>query len=415
MNAQDSTQPVGIRILNTLGAGLSRLGWRVPGLEAEKLTRAACRHTGLDDFGGDHFRKGLERLLWSLEQEAHLSTLGRLTARTTLLGYLRDRLQIQNHRKLHPDIAAGEISRPLVIVGLPRTGTTILFNLLAQDPANRAPLAWETDIPYPPPETASYRSDPRIAKCQKRFDSLYRLAPALLAIHEMGSELPQECVAITAHEFMSVQFFTMYDVPSYQDWLDRQSYVPALQFHRRFLQHLQHRHAGERWVLKTPGHLATLSELFEVYPDACIIHTHRDPLRVMPSLASLCYALRGISSDRVLPEAVGRQQVRLWAGHLERALTARDELTSNQDQFFDAHFEDVVRDPIGLIERIYDHFDLSLSDEARGRMRAFLGANPRGKRGSHHYTLEDFGLTPNDGRRFEAYRERFSIAAETAP
>jgi len=163
-------------------------------------------------------------------------------------------------------------------------------------------------------------------------------------------------------------------------------------------------------VLKSPGHLSAIADLLEVYPDACIVHTHRNPLEVMPSFASFSYTLRGLSSDAVDPFRVGQQQTKLWGEHLGRAMRARDALEAQRDQFFDVHFEDVLKDPVAVVAQIYAHFGIPLGSEARRRMEAFLSGNPRGKRGAHRYSLEDFGLeAERGGRRFADYCERFGI------
>jgi len=390
------------------------LGLRVPTLDEAKLLEAARAKTGLDDFGGEAFREGLRRALRALEGEAQLNLIGRVATRGTLAHLLETRLKLQAYRKQHPELEAEEIRRPVFIVGVPRTGTTILFNLLAQDPANRAPLSWEIENPCPPPEEATFTTDPRIAQMEKQFAGLEKVSPTLSAIHEFGAELPQECIAITAHEFLTVQFHIVYNALSYQQWLDEQSLVPAFEYHRRYLQHLQSRYKKERWVLKTPGHLPVIDDLLTVYPDACIIHTHRDPLRVMPSVASLSYALRQIYTDAIDPHFVGQQQVDLWERNLNRAMRARQRLHDRNEQFFDTQFEDVVKDPIGVIERIYSHFKLPFTPEAHRRMRAFLEANPRERLGPHKYSLEDFGLDPQDLQvRFRDYCENFDIPTGT--
>ena len=410
MPAPEPHRPLAVRAINGAGAALRKLGIPLLPLEEEPLLRAARAETGLDDFGGEQFREGLRRLLESLNAEAQLNVLGRFGARTTLLSNLGNRLRLRDHRKKHPEVADQAIRKPLFILGLPRTGTTVLFNLLALDPTTRAPLAWEVENPCPPPRAETYRSDPRIAKMEKQFANLSRMAPNLDAIHEFGAELPQECVAITGHECMSVQFHIIFNVARYQEWLDRQSAVPALQFHRRFLQHLQSEYAGERWVLKTPGHLAVIDDLLEVYPDACIIHTHRDPVDVMPSLASLSYTLRGISTDVLDPHFVGRQQADLWASHLQRALRARHRTQDRAAQFLDVRFDDVVEDPIAVVERIHARFEIPLHDETRRRMQAYVAANPRGKHGEHRYSHEDFGLDRAAlAPRFSEYCERFGL------
>jgi hypothetical protein len=416
MTAPKPHRPLAVRAINGAGAGLRRLGVPLLPLEEERLLRAARKQTGLEDFGGEEFREGLRRLVASLNEDAQLNVLGRISARTTLLTSLRNRLQLRDHRKQHPQVADQEVRGPLFILGLPRTGTTVLFNLLALDPANRAPLAWEVEMPCPPPREETYRSDPRIEKMEKQFANLSRMAPNLYTIHEFGAELPQECVAITGHEFLSVQFHIIFNVASYQEWLNRQSAVPALRLHKRFLQHLQSEYARERWVLKTPGHLAVIDDLLEVYPDARIIHAHRNPVDVMPSIASLSYTLRGITTDVLDPHFVGRQQTELWAGHLERALRARERTRDRAEQFFDVQFEDVAKDPIAVIERSYAHFAIPFHDATRQRMEAYLAANPRGKHGAHRYSLEDFGLDRAALRpRFSDYCERFGIPTADGP
>jgi hypothetical protein len=207
-----------------------------------------------------------------------------------------------------------------------------------------------------------------------------------------------------------VQFHVSYDIPSYQAWLDAQSFVPAYETHRKILQHLQHELPTERWVLKTPGHLSVLGDLLRAYPDACVVHTHRAPMEVMASLASLYYTTRGMGSDAVDPLTTGPQVVELWSKHLERAIRARERLSDKKGQFFDVQFRDTVEDPIAVVRRIYAHFDIPFTEEAHQSMRAYIADNPRGKRGLHHYALEDFGLdSERDAQRFETYCEAFGV------
>ena len=371
-------RPFGIKALNGLGSGLRTFGWTWPSLSEDDLRETAIRRAGSSDFGGEGFREGLTVLLDSVEREADLTTLGRLSCRETLLRYLENRLRLAEYRAQHAEVASQVIERPIFIVGLPRTGTTILFNLLSQDPDNRPPLSWEVEWPVPPPEPATYDRDPRIEDAEKLFGNLDRLIPTLPAIHEFGARLPQECVPINAHELMSIQFHTTFHVPSYQAWLDRQSLLPSYRFHKRFLQHLQSKYMKARWVLKSPAHLPAIDDILSTYPDALIIHTHRDPTRVVPSLASLCYAFRSMSSDSVDPSRIGRNVMDVWSSYLERALEARRRHRDAPGQFFDAYFDDIVADPVGLLDRAYTHFGLELTDAARKRMEAFFAAqSPR--------------------------------------
>ena len=386
------------------------MGANWPSLDEADLLRTAMKRAGFSDFGGEEFREGLRVLLDSVEREAELSTLGRLSCRETLIRYLENRLRLTAYRAEHPELESESIERPVFIVGLPRTGTTLLFNLLSQDTANREPRSWEVEWPVPPPERATYHSDPRIGDAEKLFGNLDRLIPTLPAMHEFGAELPQECVPINAHELLSVQFHVTFHVPSYQAWLDEQSLVQSYRFHKKFLQHLQSKYMLDRWALKSPAHLPGIDELLQVYPDALIIHTHRDPANVMPSLASLMYAFRSMNSDTVYPMRIGRNVMDIWSLYLQRAVDARRLHADKPTQFFDAHFEETLRDPVSLLERAYDHFGLPFTDDTRSRMSAFLEANPRGSRGVHRYTREDFGLQLGEIReRFSEYCDAFDV------
>ena len=409
MHSLRPNHPLSVRAINAAGRTATRLGLELPSLDEERLLAAARTQTQLDEFGPRGFREGLRSLLHSLETEAQLTTLGRIMARGQILALLTNRLQLVHHRKHHPELANEEIRRPLFVLGLPRTGTTILYGLLAQDPEHRSPLAWEVSFPCPPPETASYDHDRRIARADKQFQQLKKLAPGFDSIHPMAARLPQECVAIFAHDFKSVQFEATFDVPSYQEWLETQDMRPSYRFHREFLQHLQSRCPGERWVLKTPGHLPIIDALFAEYPDAMIVQTHRDPLEVIGSVSSLECILRGAASDAIDPHAIGRQQLALWSRQIEMGMKARREV-HRDDRFYDVQFREILADPIECVKQIYAYFALPFSEETEARMRAFLSDNSRDKHGVHRYALADFGIDAHKAAEcFHAYYEEFGI------
>jgi hypothetical protein len=406
-------RPLGLRLLNGAGRAARATGFPVLRLDAEALMARAERRTGLHDFGADTFREPLRRLVHSLEHEAELTLLGRLIARTDLVRFLENRLRMTAEHRRHPEIAAAPIERPLFILGLPRTGTSILHELLAQDPANRVPMTWEVMHPWPPPERATYESDPRIAQVEKHFAGVDRLIPNFKSMHPMGATLPQECVALTAHDFASMVFHPTYRVPGYQTWLDGADLRGVYASHRRQLQYLQWRCPGERWVLKSPGHLWALDALLDVYPDARIIQTHRDPLKVVASLTSLVTLLRSMASDRVDALEIGADWTTLLAAGLERSIAVRARRLPEGPQVIDVHFADLVRDEIGTVRRIYEHFGLTLGADAEARMRRFLAANPRDKHGTHRYTLAASGLDATvERQRYAAYQRRFDVASE---
>jgi hypothetical protein len=396
-----------------MGGALRAAGLPLVRLDQASLLARATAATGLTDFGDEAFREPLGRLLDALEREAALTLLGRIIARADLVRLLENRLRMTEEGRRHPEIAAGAIRAPMFIVGLPRTGTTILHELLAQDPANRVPMTWEVMHPWPPPERESYETDPRIARVEQHFAGVDRLLPGFKAMHPMGAQLPQECVALTAHDFASMVFSTTHRIPGYQAWLERADMGWVYASHRRQLQYLQWRCPAERWVLKSPGHLWALDALVAEYPDAQIIQTHRDPLKVLASLTSLVTLLRSMASDRVDPFAIGIEWSARLAAGLERTMAVRERGLPREAQVFDLHFADLMRDEIGTVRRLYAHFGLALGAEAESRMRRFLADDPRDKHGAHHYTLAAAGLDPGlERRRYSAYQAHFAIASE---
>lgn len=408
-------RPLALRLLNGVGRAVRAAGIPLLDLDADQLLARAVRTTGLDDFGDEAFRAPLALLLDGLEREAALTLLGRIIARADLLRLLENRLRMTAARARHPEIAAGPVERPLFVVGLPRTGTSILHELLAQDPANRVPMTWEVMHLHPPPERATYETDPRIAAVEKHLAGVDRLIPNFKQMHPMGATLPQECVALTAHDFASMVFTTTHRLPTYQHWLHGTDLRWVYASHRRQLQYLQWKCRGERWVLKSPGHLWALDALLAEYPDARIVQTHRDPLRVVASLASLVTLLRSMASDAVDRRAIGAEWTALLAAGLAKASAVRDARPAGAVPVFDMHFQDLVRDEIGMVRRIYAHFDMELSADAEARMRRFLAANPKDKHGAHRYTLADAGLdVATERSRYRAYQERYGIASEAS-
>lgn len=408
--------PLGVRALNAVGRSIRALGVPLGRLDADSLVAAARKRSGLSDFGGDTFHEGLEHLITSLEGEAHLSTLGRVIARTEILMLLENRLQLQEWRRRNPEIARVSIERPIFIIGMPRTGTTILHEVIAQDPRIRVPMTWEVDLPFPPPESATYASDPRIAQTNKTLGKTDSLIPDFKRMHPMGAELPQECVRITAMDFASMIFQTTYRVPSYTDWLHSDAdLAPAYALHRRMLQHLGWRCPRDRWVLKSPGHLWHIEALLREYPDACLVQTHRDPMKIVASLTSLVSALRTMASDRVERLDVAREWAEQVRAGLDASVRARERGVVPRDQVIDIQFREFMADPIATIRRIYERFGMELTADAERRMRAFLAANPDDKHGKHAYRFADTGLSLEEERvRVAGYQRFFDVPSESS-
>jgi len=368
---------------------------------------------GLDDFGDASFREPLAILLSSFETDAELNLVGRITVHSEILRMLCNRLRMVEDCKRHPGIADEQIRRPLFITGLPRSGTTFLHALLAQDPRCRAPQIWEVMHPSPPPERGTYDRDPRIDQTQRQLRWLDVLMPEFEKFHLIHARYPQECIAITDHAFLSYVFETMYQVSSYRDWHDGQDKLPAYAFHRRFLQHLQWRCPGTHWVLKAPSHLMALEALLHVYPDADIVQTHRDPLKVLPSCASLTRVLRAPFTSRLQEEQIGQEVSLRWEESVRLAMQLRQHNQGARDRFFDVLYPDLRRDPMAIVRDIYRHFGRELAPDAEDAMERFVADHPKDKNGVHQYTLEGFGLNRDmEWHRFRFYTEQYGISPE---
>lgn len=379
-------------------------------LEMTSLMADAERATGLNDWGDEPFANALQHLLDALRDEARLSEQGRQLYRLELTGYLMNRLRIRAELLRHPEIVAEPIQRPLFIVSLPRTGTTLLQRLLATDPANRSLLYWEAIAPAPAPRPETRATDPRIMQAQGAIAFVHGVAPELAKIHPMQADSADECIALLANTFTFPSFHLFAHLPGYATWLRQQDLQATYAYYRRELQMLQLHIKGQRWVLKSPLHLNAMPELLATFPDACIVQIHRDPCKVIPSFCNLIANARRIHSTAVDKEELGREILDTLGGMLTRYLNVRE--TSDSRQFFDLHYHDLVTAPEQAVRRLYEHFSLPFPGNFDA-MGAWLAANPKDKHGVHRYNLEEFGLDrATVDRTFAAYRERFAIKTE---
>ena len=315
--------------------------------------------------------------------------------------------------KGHPEIEEQAITRPLFVVGPPRSGTTIFHDLLAQDPSNRVPLSWEAAYPLPPPETASYDSDPRIARCDKDLDRVDQLIPEFKSMHPMGAQRAQECVALTSIDLTSMIYQVQFEVGSYDRWVLQQEMQSALKWHRRFLQILQWKAPGQRWALKTPQHLWHLQHVHREYPDALFVQTHRDPVKTLVSMSSLTASLRRLGSDEVDLGAITRYYAEALAQGYNNTIAYRESGKLPPEQVVDLYFQDFLQDQVGSVGKAYAHFKLDLSENAARAMQAFLDENPADKHGKHRYALADTGLEEAPLRDlFSDYENYFKIPRE---
>lgn len=358
---------------------------------AAAMLRAVESETGLSNWGGDLFREPFQVLMDDLHTIARLTPLGAARAHRRLAEMLVTRLKLAADRKAFPGIAREKIERPIFVTGLPRAGTTFFHNLLTADPVNRSPMTWEVMYPSPPPEEASFTTDPRIRQASEAMAFEGFLQPELLAIHPFDAQRPEECNFIWEQSFLSVNYAAWWNVPNYTKLLYSIDFKPVYEEQRRVLQHLQSRFRRQRWVLKTPAHIAWIEDLVAVFPDAQFVQCHRDPAKIVPSLSNNLTVLRKTFSDHVTPSDFG--MLELQAAGL-RKLAAFRKRAGIGERFFDAHYLDVQADPIKVLRRGYEHFDLDLSAGREAAVRAWMDADraEHAKGPKHAYALDDFGI-----------------------
>lgn len=384
-------------------------------LDPAALLRRAEAATGLNDWGTPPFDEPLERLCRSAIDDADLSTERCVGFAARIDAILQKRLSLYDDRKRHPEIAQQVIAHPLVVTGLPRSGTTILHGLLGQDPGARVAQRWEVERPSPPPRRASYDSDPRIAMCEAEVAAL---PAAFRAMHVMGATLPEECNSIMTMAFLSPNFGALANVSGYVDWLvDEADMAPGFAVHRHMLQHLQAFHPGGHWVLKSPPFLWWLGDLLETYPGARVIVTHRDPTEVIPSNSSLIAYLQQRDSVEGR-RAVGAQQAAIWKQGVDRLRRLRQGRALSE-AIIDIRYADFLADPMGAVSAIYSHAGLSLTAQAADAMRLFMAQNAQNSHGRHDYNADAFGLDSDkirvDFADYIAEYVRAPVAAGSEP
>ena len=379
-------------------------------LDADHLLSLARRRSGLNDFGGQAFIDPLRRLLAACSEEASLSLVGRMALRWDTVRFLNNLLKLHDMERRDPAIPREPIRQPIFITGLPRTGTTFLHRLLMEDTENRAPAVWQTIYPYPP----SRGRDRRPALVARQLRGFERLAPEFRGLHPLDATSPQECSEITAHTFQSLRFDSTYQIPSYRRWLDQAGHLEAYRFHRRFLQHLQHQAPGGRWVLKCPDHLFALDEIRTVYPDARLVFVHRDPVKVLLSVAKLTEVVLRPFTRRLDPRAIGRQESSRWQDGAERMIATGDD-AGLPEPVCHVHHTALVADPVGTVSALYRHFGLDISPDHVARIRKYTAERPRGGYGPRQYRFEDHGLDcALEREKFQPYMMRFGIEPEDA-
>jgi hypothetical protein len=401
-----------LRGLNWAGAGLRAIGIDTPSLDPDSLAKAACQRAQLDDFGDPGWREGLEVLCLALEVEGKLTTFGRIAMRGMITGALENRLRLIDWAKRHPEVREQRIEAPWIVVGLPRTGTTLLSLLLALDPEVRPLLHWESATPVPPPDLATHSEDARIATAARQVTQLEDLNPAIRAMHPMGATIATECVGFLFFDLRSLMIETQAHIPSYGRWLEKTDMRGAYAMHRLALQVLQSRIPTPAWSLKTPQHLWHLDTMREFYPDARIVWSHRDPTKVVTSVASLNTSLQRLNVRTNDPVAIGRD----WNDKLHLAVTRGIEFDKRQEDRNWCHhlqYAELMADPIATVRKLYAHFGAQVGTLHARRMEVWMRERHQEAHGRHVYDPADFGLSvAGIAERYAEYRERFAVPDE---
>jgi len=405
-------RPDWLRRLNQFGPATGDPRHVIP-LDPEEMLATARTSTGLHEIGNAHWMETYERRIRSIDQESCVNLLGRLLCRAETIRLLQTRLRLYKAWADQPGILEEKIERPIFVLGAPRTGTTILLELLALDPNLRAPISWEAQHPIPHGVAVDRESSMALAEAE--HDLWMDIQPELATLHEMRSDLPCECVHFMALDFGGPYWSMQYDTPSYNQWAITQPEIlpRTYRLHRNFLQTLQYGNDRKPWLLKSPGHLSTAPALFSEYPDAIVVHTHRDPQKFVGSAASTTAMLHWLRSDDLDPKTYGQLALGGFSYMLNRVIEQRRTGELPEDQFVDSHYLDLIEDPVAAIGKIYDRAGLEWPQGHDERIRAYLRDKPKGKFGKHQYSLEEYGLDEQTIRStYTAYVDYYGIAEE---
>ena len=410
---QPPRHPDWVERINAEGDGMD-IESMVP-LDADSLIASAVRGTGLRDFGALDWEEPFRILSRALDEEAELSLLGRLMARSDLLVFLQNRLRIEETYRQHPEIEGEQIHQPVFIVGLPRSGTSILFELLALDTGFAIPETWMLLFSCPPPGIDAAGIDERIARTHHLVTQWNRVVPEYATMHEMGGRIPSECGMLMANGFISDHFAALHQTPSYDRYLASCSWEPAYRYHRRVLKLLQWRTPQRRWLLKAPNHLSHLPLLLATYPDARIVHTHRDPLKCMASATNLLGCLLWMRSRKPFDSTAFEDLIfgEATASRLENVMSQRDAGLVPAERIVDSVYQDLMDDPVAAVTRVYAGLGLELGDATVQAMQSYLAAKPRGKHGVHRYQAGDAQSRVRERALFRNYQLRHGVPDET--
>lgn len=383
-------------------------------LDSAELIATAQRISGFSDFGSDEWREPFEILIKSINTEADLNLFGRLMTRNDILLWLQARLGIEAAYRQHPEIDDEVIDSPVFVTGLPRSGTSIFFEILAQDPQFGSVRNWEMMFPYPPPERATYETDPRIERCEHLVTQWYRVTPSYRTMHEMGANIPNECILAQACTFLTEYFTALFQVPTYYQYLASADMTPVYAYYKRMLKMLQWKNPRRHWLLKAPSHLGYLPVIFDVFPDARVVMTHRDPIKAFASNTDLLGTFYWMRSDKPFDASAFENLLthEAVAARLDQVVAWTESQRIPAARMFNVKYATMIERPMDGIRELYRQAGLNLSAEAERRMLDYIAAKPQGKFGKHHYDLGEQQKIAEARRHFQAYQDYYDVPNE---
>jgi len=409
---QPRPRPDWLRRVNQEGSVLDASG--IVPLDERSLLETAMHNTGLDDFGDEQWREPFQILLRSLEEEADLNFWGRVYTRADLLTHLEGRLQITDWYERHPEVEDEVIEAPVFVTGLPRSGTTIMQEILGADPRARTVRAWEAKFPCPPPAPGDPTPDPRIAKADAIATMQDRITPEWAGMHKVGGDLPVECIEFTYSSFVSDAFSASFQVPTYSAYVANTDPSYPFWWHKRVLKLLQSTGRPGHWLLKGPTHLPFLPTLFETYPDARIVLMLRDPVKALASVVDVCGTLFWMRSDDPFSgDSYGHfLSVEPVVANLEQLIGWLEDDTIPSQRVQPVRYLEFFADPASQLEQLYSGLDIPLIPEALAAMQAYIAQKPKGKFGEHDYDAGGEAIIADERSRFRRFQEYFGVASE---
>jgi hypothetical protein len=406
-------RPEWLKRMNEEGACMNIRG--IVPLDPESLIRTAISDTGNSEFGANDWREPFEVLCKSFDEDADLNLMGRIKVRSELLLLLENRLNIEATYKQHPEIEEEEIVKPLMVIGQGRSGTSFLLNLLSANPENGNVMTWEAKFSCPPPEAATYLTDPRIEKAHRLADQWNRVVPELQSMHEYSGYIPEEDVPVIAHSFRNVGWFMVLgQLDQYNRYMSTADLEPGYRYHKRILKLLQWKNPRKQWVLKNSACLDELKYILKVYPDVCLVWPHRDPTKSVASTVSLIGSMLWGQTDRPFKGAFLDQYMDPH-GAAKRLTHVIDQMESGvmpKERVYSLLYRDLVANPVEAAAKVHAHFNLPFSAQSRAVLEDYMRQNPRENRPPHKVSPETRAAVDRDRPAFKRYMDYFGVPDE---